>query len=41
VLAIGKNHDLSGLQQLVANRVEVNGNQEGLKDTDVPLSTFI
>jgi 3-phenylpropionate/trans-cinnamate dioxygenase ferredoxin reductase subunit len=41
VLAIGADHDLDGLRKLVAGRVEVNGNQERLKDTDVSLATFI
>jgi NADPH-dependent 2,4-dienoyl-CoA reductase/sulfur reductase-like enzyme len=40
VLAIGKDHDLDGLRQLVARRVEVNGNQERLKDETVDLSEF-
>ena len=37
VLAIGKNHDVERLRSLVENRVEVNGNQERLKDASVPL----
>ncbi len=41
VLAIGPNHDLQGLQMLVANRVAVNGNQERLKDADVSLAEFV
>jgi 3-phenylpropionate/trans-cinnamate dioxygenase ferredoxin reductase subunit len=41
VLAIGPDHDLDGLRQLVAKRVEVNGNQERLKDVDVPLAAFV
>jgi len=41
VLAIGHGHDLAGLRELVAKRVEVNGNQEKLKDLDVPLGEFL
>jgi 3-phenylpropionate/trans-cinnamate dioxygenase ferredoxin reductase subunit len=41
VLAIGNDHDLDRLRELVARRIEVNGNQEGLKDADVPLSEFV
>ncbi len=37
VLAIGKEHDAAAFQKLVARRVEVNGNQERLKDIRVPL----
>ena len=40
VLAIGKDQDFAGLKNLVAKRVEVNGNQERLKDLGVPLSQF-
>jgi 3-phenylpropionate/trans-cinnamate dioxygenase ferredoxin reductase subunit len=40
VLAIGKDHDLDGLKELVARRVAVNGNQERLKDVEVALSEF-
>jgi 3-phenylpropionate/trans-cinnamate dioxygenase ferredoxin reductase subunit len=41
VLAVGADHDLDGLRRLVAARVEVNGNQERLKDVEVPLGTFV
>ena len=41
VLAIGSGHDLNGLRELVAKRVEVNGNQEKLKDADVSLAEFV
>jgi 3-phenylpropionate/trans-cinnamate dioxygenase ferredoxin reductase subunit len=41
VLAIGKDHDMNGLRELVAKRVEVNGNQERLKDMEVALATFL
>jgi 3-phenylpropionate/trans-cinnamate dioxygenase ferredoxin reductase subunit len=41
ILAIGTNHDFEGLQQLVAKRVAVNGNQERLKDADVSLAEFV
>ena len=40
VLAVGPGHDLDGLRALVARRVEVNGNQERLKDVEVPLGAF-
>jgi 3-phenylpropionate/trans-cinnamate dioxygenase ferredoxin reductase subunit len=41
VLAIGTDHDMNGLRELVARRVEVNGNQERLKDADVDLTQFV
>jgi 3-phenylpropionate/trans-cinnamate dioxygenase ferredoxin reductase subunit len=41
VVAVGAGHDLDGLRKLVAGRVEVNGNQERLKDIDVTLATFV
>ena len=41
VLAIGTDHDLDGLRELVAQRVQVNGNQERLKDADVPMAEFV
>jgi NADPH-dependent 2,4-dienoyl-CoA reductase/sulfur reductase-like enzyme len=40
VLAIGPDHDLAGLKALVTHRVAVNGNQERLKDAEVPLKEF-
>jgi 3-phenylpropionate/trans-cinnamate dioxygenase ferredoxin reductase subunit len=41
VLAVGLDQDLEGLKNLVAKRVEVNGNQEKLKDADVALGSFV
>jgi 3-phenylpropionate/trans-cinnamate dioxygenase ferredoxin reductase subunit len=40
ILAIGPDHDLPALRNLVAKRIAVNGNQERLKDIDIPLSEF-
>jgi 3-phenylpropionate/trans-cinnamate dioxygenase ferredoxin reductase component len=40
-LAIGPDHDLESLSSLVAQRLNVNGNQEQLKDASVPLKTFL
>jgi 3-phenylpropionate/trans-cinnamate dioxygenase ferredoxin reductase subunit len=40
VVGVGKNQDLQGLANLVAHRLEVNGNQEKLKDTDIPLPSL-
>src|SRR3954451_23389388 len=41
VLAIGDGHDADALRTLVERRVRVDGNEEQLKDPNVPLATFI
>jgi 3-phenylpropionate/trans-cinnamate dioxygenase ferredoxin reductase subunit len=41
VLAIGRGHDNEALPKLVARRLAVNGNQEQLKDPNVPLARFV
>jgi 3-phenylpropionate/trans-cinnamate dioxygenase ferredoxin reductase subunit len=41
VLAIGQGHDTESLRKLVERRVQVNGNQEELKDPNVPLDRFV
>jgi 3-phenylpropionate/trans-cinnamate dioxygenase ferredoxin reductase component len=41
VLAIGQGHDVQSLEQLVAQRLPIDGNAEQLKDPAVPLSRFV
>jgi len=41
VLAIGQGHDSDALRKLVERRVQVNGNEEQLKDPNVPPPTFL
>jgi 3-phenylpropionate/trans-cinnamate dioxygenase ferredoxin reductase subunit len=40
-LAIGNGHDALALKGLVQERLNVNGNQEQLKDASVPLKSFL
>ena len=37
VIAVGEGHDLGKLEAMVKDRVEINGNEETLKDPDTPL----